>query len=61
MCPSSQTAEVFIMSIPTCPVCGDILEQRETAPRICLLCQIRTVPAERAAVDRRLLGLLDGA
>ena len=49
------------MSLPTCPVCGDVLDTREANLTICLLCQVRTNPADLAATDRRLLGLLDGA
>lgn len=44
-----------------CPLCGEILDARERERAVCLLCAHRTVPQERTATDRRLLGLIDSA
>jgi DNA-directed RNA polymerase subunit RPC12/RpoP len=49
------------MSTPVCTLCGEPLTAREAERSVCLLCRHRTLPHERAAADRRLLGLIDSA
>jgi len=49
------------MSRLICALCGDLLARRDDEQRMCVLCEVRTLPEERDASGRRLLGLIDSA
>jgi len=49
------------MSTRVCKLCGEILDGREGERSVCVLCRHRTLPQERAALTRRLSGLIDSA
>ena len=49
------------MSMRVCPVCGEVLDGREAEAVVCVLCRHRTLPQERASLNRRLTGLIDSA
>ncbi len=49
------------MSTRICAICGEVLNPRDGERTLCVLCQHRTLPQERASLTRRLSGLIDSA
>lgn len=49
------------MSSRICTICGELLYPRDGERTECVLCLHRTIPNERAALTRRLSGLIDSA